>query len=351
MYGGGAERAVSILTDALAEKNHDVRLIIYSADIRDYDINPNVKVDILYNGNREQNGLKRVLGASWKIRNKIKKYSPDVVIPFLDTALRDVMIATILKKTKVIATLRNNPINMSKKTRRIQEISYWICDAVYMQTLEQKNMFPKKIREKSFVLPNAVSNKIIAAGNSYFERAEIKKIATLGRLTEQKNHKLLIDAFSALYEKFPNVELYIYGEGHKKTELEEYISNGNINNVFIMGRTNDVLKVLYETDLFVLSSDYEGMPNALMEAMAMGVPCISTDCPTGPSELIGNNERGMLVPINDKEKLSEAMYYMIDNPLAAFSWGKKAHNYICSNYSADNIASSLNDICYEICRK
>lgn len=147
------------------------------------------------------------------------------------------------------------------------------------------------------------------------ERTPVRgEIVTCGRLTEQKNHKLLIDAFAEVQKIYPFATLKIYGEGVLREKLQNQIDSLNLNEkVFLMGATNDVAKALQTADLFVLSSDYEGMPNALMEAMAAGVPCISTDCPCGgPRELFGEDASDKLVPCNDSAQLAEAICCVFD---------------------------------------
>lgn len=140
------------------------------------------------------------------------------------------------------------------------------------------------------------------------------EIVTCGRLTEQKNHRLLIDAFAEVQKIYPFATLKIYGEGVLREKLQNQIDSLNLNEkVFLMGATNDVAKALQTADLFVLSSDYEGMPNALMEAMAAGVPCISTDCPCGgPRELFGEDASDKLVPCNDSAQLAEAICKVLE---------------------------------------
>ena len=97
-------------------------------------------------------------------------------------------------------------------------------------------------------------------------------------------------------------------------ELNQYIETLNMQSkVFLKGRTNNILEKLLEADIYILSSDYEGMPNSLMEAMATGLPCISTDCPTGPSDIIINEENGILVPVDDVLKMEQAVLMMCDN--------------------------------------
>ena len=136
---------------------------------------------------------------------------------------------------------------------------------------------------------------------------DTKRIVTVGRLEKQKNQAILINAFIGLSERFPGWTLDLYGEGRLRPVLETLIGD-HADVVRLMGETSDMRGVFSQTALFVLPSLYEGMPNALMEAMAMGIPCIATDCPCGgPAMLIQNGENGLLVPVDDERALADAM--------------------------------------------
>ena len=131
----------------------------------------------------------------------------------------------------------------------------------------------------------------------------------------QKNYPLLLSAFSKISKKHPDYKLRIFGQGIVLPELQKLVLDlGIVNNVTFEGFCANVHESIKNSDIFVLSSDFEGMPNALLEAMAMGFPVISTDCPAGgPAELIKNEENGILVPVGDEEKLVKALEKMIDN--------------------------------------
>jgi glycosyltransferase involved in cell wall biosynthesis len=127
-----------------------------------------------------------------------------------------------------------------------------------------------------------------------------------GRLSEQKNHKMMIDAVKIVANKYNDVCLRIYGVGELEGQLRSYINELSLeNNVKLMGRSYELYNVYKNADLYVMSSNYEGMPNALAEAMAIGLPCISTDCRTGPRDLNDDETNGFLVPCNDANALAE----------------------------------------------
>ena len=135
-------------------------------------------------------------------------------------------------------------------------------------------------------------------------------------MEEQKNQELLISAFNDIPKnKRRGYILEIYGEGARRRTLQDMINRLGLNeNVFLRGKTDDVARVLNNSRIFVLSSLYEGLPNALLEAMALGLPCISTDCPCGgPRSLIKDNENGLLVENKNEGALSEAICKLINN--------------------------------------
>lgn len=203
-------------------------------------------------------------------------------------------------------------------------MTYHLSDGFVFQTKEAKMYFSKSIQKRSAVIPNPVfvDEKYIKKNYS----GKINYIVSVGRLEKQKNYKMLIDAFAEIVSDIDNCRLTIYGEGSIRGELERYINEkGLIDKVLLPGRINNIHEKLMESDLFVLSSDYEGMSNALMEAMAIGLPCISTDCPIGGSaELIENHKNGLLVPVGDKDKLKEAIRHLVSNNNLASEMGENA---------------------------
>ena len=153
-----------------------------------------------------------------------------------------------------------------------------------------------------------------------------KIIVTTGRLNKHKNHSLLICAFKRIVAFFPDYRIIIYGEGPERLNDEILIRKLGLQEyVLLPGTTNNVPEKIYKASLYVLTSDFEGMPNSLMEAMALGLPCISTDCPCGgPRELIVSGKNGMLVPVGDEDALANAMKKLLNDERYAIELGKNA---------------------------
>ena len=180
------------------------------------------------------------------------------------------------------------------------------ADGFVFQTPDAQRWFSEKMQNKSVIIPNPVDERFLR--EPYGGERE-KRIVTVGRLVSQKNQKLLLKAFREFHEQYDDYVLEIYGDGPLKKELEEYAKkNGIEDNVKFMGEVQDIKSAIYKAKMFVLTSDYEGMPNALMEAMAMGLPCISTNCRIGgPAYLIKDGINGILVKTGDKIALNSAM--------------------------------------------
>ena len=161
----------------------------------------------------------------------------------------------------------------------------------------------------------------------------------------QKNQKLLINAFSDLAKDFPDYTLIIYGEGSLRNELENYIiSKGLQSKVVLPGVKNNIQEYIKDASLFVLSSDYEGIPNALIEAMAIGLPCVSTDCsPGGARELIADGENGTIVECGNPQMLAKAMELVLKDREKAQGMGTNAKK-ICARVDKDVVCDSWLDL-------
>ncbi|MCD8014686.1 MAG: glycosyltransferase [Lachnospiraceae bacterium] len=340
---GGAEKVLSTLANQLSQIGARVSVLLYQRNNNEYILDE--KVVVLELGNEASHGnsgLLRSLNRMKAIRRVIKQENPNYVIPFLDSMVRESRLAAVGINTKVIATVRNSPYQTpsSRIGRVMRNLIIRFCAGVFVQNQSQKKYFSESIQKKTFAVPNPVTKELISSKKTY--NSDIKHFITCGRLHQQKNHKMLIRAFADAVARYPDISLRIYGEGDMMDNLNNYIYELHMEDyISCMGRTDDVLSVLLDSDCFILSSDYEGMPNALMEAMAVGLPCISTDCPTGPSELIENGSNGILVPVNDSERLTEEICELINNPDKAITMGQKAKEFITENFSEDIIVRNL----------
>lgn len=332
LSGGGAERVVAVLSSALSEMNQDIHVLVFKEKKSEYPLSKNVhKYQMPLSDYKSK--VKRIS----YIRKIIREIKPDVIIPFLYEPMVYTYFASRNLGIKFIATVRNNP-QFYPASGMQQKLATWIiihADKCMLQTLEQASYFKWKNIDQYFVVPNPVDDRFIRARREYSDC--LNNIVAIGRLTSQKNYPLLIKAFANISKKFPDVRLNIYGSGEEKENIERLIAELEQNGrIYLKGRTENVLEALTQAELYIMASDYEGMPNSLMEAMATGIPCISTACPTGPKSLISKNIDGFLVPVNDEEALTSMIKHCIENYEVCKFIGKEAKKKMRDSYSIDS---------------
>lgn len=323
---GGAERVVSTLASELSKRDYETAVMMIANDHLNYPLSDKVErihlnCEQRHNG---QNVLKRTIGRVRDIRAAIKKSGADVVISFMSDTNIDVCFAAWSLKVPVIVSERNDPaIDPASRAKQwMRKLAYCRADGFVFQTPDAQAYFNKKIQKKSCIILNPLTSLI----PEVYEGQREKRIVAVGRLNKQKNFPLLIGAFAEFVKKEPEYILEIYGEGSLENDIRKNIEQKCLQEqVILKGFCKDVHEKIRSAAFFVMTSDFEGMPNALIEAMALGLPCISTDCPCGgPRMLIQPGENGLLFPVRNEEALLEAMHKMVSDPEAAAAMGKNA---------------------------
>lgn len=311
---GGAERVVSNLANYLSN-NNDITIIVFQKAKIEYKINSKVKVIELDNKEKYKIKIFRNIKRFVKLNNIIKKEKYDVTLSFLPKPSYMVLFLKKIRKNKVIVSIRNDP-KVEYKSKLNKFLMKWLypnADGFVFQTNEAKSFFSNNIQNKSKIILNSVDEEFII--DKPYVGSREKVLVSVGRLEKQKNHLMLINAFANIHKEFPDYKLIIYGEGSLRSELEETIKKLNLDDyVLLPGIEDDIKEKIYKASLFILSSDYEGMPNALIEAMVLGIPCISTDCPCGgPRELIVDEKNGFLTEMGNVELLSNKIKSILKN--------------------------------------
>lgn len=335
MANGGAERVVSTLLFHLRD-NYELTLVLMNSTLF-YPIPQDIKVIYLENSNPHENGFKKLLKLpllAFKYNTLLKKENIDISLSFTSRPnYINVLTKLLGTQTKIIVNERSTPSELYKN-RSLQS---------YINKLLIKILYPKA----HIVLTNSNGNARDLQQNfnikkcktvyNPFNITNIQKLGqeeiniskkqftfvTIGRLDHGKNHQLIIDSICDL-----NASLWIIGSGELKEELTQYIDNLNLQNrVFLLDKQQNPFKYLTKADCFIFSSNYEGFPNVLIEALSCNLPVISTDCKSGPREILAPNtspsyqlkngyenaQYGLLTPIKNKSELIKTMRLIMEN--------------------------------------
>jgi len=301
MVGGGTERVIAVLANYFVKQNNKVTILLTASDKIEYELDPQIEVIELggETGRKLSGRLQRIT----KLRKYLRKNKDTVYLSFGTETNMFSIISALFMNRKVIVSERSNPLMCSFS--RSRNFVYSFARRLAFQTPDAMNCFPKRIRKRGVVIPNPVSDLIPVR----YEGERRKEIVAVGRLRSEKNHRLLLEAYADFSRVVPGYSLKIYGKGPLKEELEACADElGIIESVCFADFDANVLEKIRDSAMYVLSSNYEGISNSLLEAMTMGLPVISTDCPIGGSRmLINDHENGVLIPVGDRTALANAM--------------------------------------------
>lgn len=307
MGKGGAERVISILANDYSRRGWDVDVVLLLKNEVHYTLEQGIRiVDLTQsNGSYVRNALPWLAA----IRQYIKQRKPERVVSFVGRINALVLTATVGMKLPVVVSERNDPKHDNRGAMMLHycNLIYRRAKCIVFQNQYEQSCFDKGLASCSCVIPNPVAVAAVCKE----ERSSV--VVTAGRLTEQKNHAMLIRAMARVHQIHPQVKCRIYGEGALRESLQEQINVLNLQNtVTLEGNVSDIHERLTQCGIFALTSNYEGLSNALIEAMMVGLPCITTDYP-GARELITHEENGLIVPMDDDDALAEAIVRLIEN--------------------------------------
>lgn len=383
---GGAQRVILNLSQSLRDKGYRVVLVTTYIAETEYDLPDGVE-RILSDITPEEETTNRVKNFHrryWKLRNIWKSIQPDCIISFIGKNNFMAILTAFGLRIPVLTSVRGEPKEeyYNTLTRVLSKTLMGLSTGLILQTKDAKAYFPKWIQKKAVILDNPLNPHFIG---EYYTGPREKKIVTVGRIDENKNQKLLIDAFAKIAAEIPEYTLVIHGDGESLPALQAYVTQGdgvrgsfldmnqnhdigrgsgpflNQNHataqssdwrkrVIFTGAITDVKERLQTAKLFVLPSNTEGMPNSLMEALALGVPAVSTDCPCGgPKELMEGKENGILVPVGDVDAMAAAMKSILEDEALWETYSKNAYK-LCQNLHPDKVNRQWEEYILMKCR-
>lgn len=308
MGGGGTERAVSLLANKFADKGLDVSILMIAGGDVAYELNP--KIEIKQVGDSSGGSLKKRIERILKMRKFFKSKRKANIIAMGSVASIFSLIANLGLRNNVIISERNKPDRLngksySKKMRFVRDILYKQANWGVFQTYDARDYFTKFPKKKACVIPNSISPTIPVA----YKGERDNEVVTAGRLIPEKNHKLLISGFAEFVKSHNEYKLKIYGNGELEDELKDYAVKCDVaSSVEFIPFSNTLFADIAKSGIYVSSSDGEGISNSILEAMALGIPTIATDCPIGGSKMcIEDGVNGILIPVGGKEELVNAL--------------------------------------------
>lgn len=312
MSGGGAQRVVSVLANELVRLNWEVMLYLTNDALIEYQLNKKILIDTTC-CDSSHGAKSQILG----IRNKMRAHSDTTFVSFLDNQNVFTILAGIGLPNRVVVSQRNDPHKAYADRPYMRPIArhlYKYADAAVFQTNDALSYYPVGATGRYKVILNPL-NEIIPQP---FQGTRTHRIVTVCRLNEQKNLPLAIDAFEDFLKEREEHEDYvfeIYGKGELEEPLKRYVDDKQLTGkVLFKGFCSDVHTRILDAMMFVISSDYEGLSNAMLESMALGIPTVATDCPIGGARMvIKDGINGLLVPVRDKERLRDAMCRIADD--------------------------------------
>lgn len=332
LTGGGSERVMTYLANKASESSQVVMVLVRNKK-RTYVTDERVKVLQLDNNcSKMRLFFKRIRD----IREIILVEKPDTMIAFMEDVSFFAITASLGIDVRRILSIRNDP------NRKDKRHFYWlsrlynnrVADYTVFQTEQARACYPAKIQRKSGVIPNPISEMI----PEKYSGDRKKRIVAVGRLVPQKRFDMLIEVFKTFIETKKGYTLDIFGEGPERERLENLASSLNIrDSISFKGFMEDVLEQIKDAMMYISCSEFEGISNTMLEALALGIPSICTDCPIGGAAMvIKNGYNGMLIPVDDKGALYEAMIKIEESEEFREKISSNALN-VRNEYSLDRI--------------
>lgn len=361
LYGnlqrGGAQRVMCVLADYFVARGDDVTLLTLDDGDCGYELDSRVKVQGLETAGDSKNKFQsaaRVYRTIRAFRRWVHREKPDAVLIFSTRLALMFLLAKAFSREpcRLIASERAHPgARRPSLIKALEEKTFWKLDGFIFQTERVSRLFPESLRKKGAVIHNGLFSPDIPEAVADFDCRRSREICAVGRIDGQKAYDIMLKAFAAFHEKFPEYRLNIYGSGCDADDIKALAKKLEISDCVVFhGNHPHVISEIQDMGMYVMTSRIEGMPNALIEAMACGLPCVCTDCEFGPAELIEDGVSGLLAPVDDVQAVAEAMMKIAGDRELARKLSKGAEK-IRLSHSGDEICRRYRDYILSVIQK
>ncbi len=300
----GAPKMLTFVANAMAKEGHDVTMVLYAGTEIMQPLHKNIKV---WNQNIQCTGVTKHFKMISRLKKVIAEIAPDVIVSFLCFPNLYATIIGRMLRIPVIISERGNPYTLKGLKNHIMYSLFNLANGAVFQTEGARAFFNKRLQKRSCVIPNPVVRKNNIKFDISTDNHEIIFVARFENV--QKRQDLMVVAFEKVLAIYPDAILKFYGTGEDLKMIQSLVKNKGLeNNVCFLGYSDNPEEEMVKSEVFVLTSDYEGIPNTLIEAMSVGMPVVSTDCdPGGAKMLIEDGVNGILVPKNDAQCVADAI--------------------------------------------
>lgn len=323
---GGAGKMIVYLANHMAKCGYKTVIYVEEQQGQHYPVDPSIEV--VQETEFFKNYYIRHFQQIFQLRRRVAEINPDIVVSFQTNQNALSVLATRGRRIPVIISERGDPYQYNDIIAKLKTSVINKAEGAVFQTKRASEYYGEALQKRSKVIYNPCTVSYIERP-AWSERDD--EVAFVARFDiQQKRQDLMVKAFARITSKFPSYKLCFYGVGGDQESIEKLVGELGIRSqVVFKGLTKDIPNAIKKSKLFVLSSDYEGLPNALIEAMAVGLPCISTDCsPGGAAELIQSGKNGIIVSCGDEKLLASAIEQALSDPIGSDVMGQEAQKII-----------------------